>query len=294
MGVIVPSLALFCAHHRSLLDNGMVRKNDNGTCAWATTDAARDTQTGTKMSLIEAGVCKDIGDFRIGAGVGHNQADQSWTKGGSAKFNGEHLVLEAAQQFANGIEGSVLGYYGNFNTELNRHYLNSINVDSSTAKPTATSIALRARARAEWKDAVKQSNVSLSPYAAYTYTQTKLDGYTETGGGFPAQFDAATFKSNDLRLGANLKTSINPATDVKVGVELAHRFEKNTTGVNGKVIGLYDFSLAGEKVKQDWARLLVDVDYRITDDAVLTAGANVATKGGDASWGVTAGLRIRF
>lgn len=35
------------------------------------------------------------------------------------------------------------------------------------------------------------NSFALSPYAAYHWTETKPDAYTETGGGFPASIAAA-------------------------------------------------------------------------------------------------------
>lgn len=62
--------------------------------------------------------------------------------------------------------------------------------------------------------------------------------------------------------------------------------------VNGQVVGgLWSFGLPGQQVKQTWARATVDVDHRLSNKVALTVGANTARSGGDATWGVTAGLR---
>lgn len=296
-GVGMPNLALFGAHHRSLLDSGLAR-SANGVCGWATADAAHYNATDTRMEVAEVGVCKDvdntIGHTRFGLGVGQNWAKQDWSLGGGAEYDGQHVIAEVGNTFANGMEGSVLAYYGRFDSELRRNYMNGAAVDTSSGTPDAESTALRLRV--DWKDVAKLGQFSLSPYAAYTWMETKLDAYTETGGGFPAQFAASKWTTNDLRLGAAAKTALNAATDLRLGLEAAHRFEGDTNGSSGSAIGLpgLAFNLPGQKVKQTWARATLDVDHRLSDTTVLTFGANAATSGGDASWGVTAGVRANF
>jgi len=290
-GTGLSNLALFGAHHRSLLDSGLARSRD-GACAWATADAARDNSNGTRMELAEAGVCKDIGSSRLGVGIGAAQARQDWSLGGGAKYDGQYLIAEAASAFGNGIEGSLTGYYGRFDTRINRNYLNGANVDTSRAEPNARASALRLRL--DWKDAAKLGPFDLSPYAAITWSKTRLDGYAETGGGFPARFDAAKSKMSDLRIGAAAKTALTAATDLRLGLEAAHRFDDSTTGINGQVVGLWNFSLPGQRVKRTVARATVDFDHRLSNSAALTFGATTAGNRGDTSWGVTAGLRANF
>ena len=294
-GIALPNLTLFGAHHRTLMDDGLVH-TANGSCAWATTDAAHYNNTNTDAQIIEAGGCKDIGATRIGLGVGQSWSRQTWDMGGGAKFNGQYLVAEADRNFSafggKSMEGSLLAYYGQFKTELHRNYMNGAAVDSSSGTPDATSIALRARL--DWKDAAQWGRYSFSPYANYTWSQSDIAAYTETGGGFPASYQANTSRTNDIRIGTVAKTALTASTDMRIGVEAAHRMESNVTGVNGQVTGLYSFNLAGTSVKQNWVRSTIDFDHRLTKTMALTAGANAATSGGNATWGLTAGLRAVF
>ena len=281
-------------HHRSLLDNGLARKDAAGTCAWATADAGRQDNSGTRMEMAEVGACKDIGSTRLGLGVGQVQARQDWSLNGSARLDGQYLIAEMDHAFENGLEGSVLGLYGRFNTQLNRHYMNGVAVDNSSASPNAHSSALRLRL--DWKNVAQFAAFSLSPYVAYTWLETKVDAYTETGGGFPAAFDASTSHSNGSRIGVAGKTALSPATDLKLSLEAVHSFESNGSGVSGQAVGLpsLSFSLPGRALKQDWVRAIVDLDHRLSSTSVVTLSANGASTGGDASWGVSVGYRAAF
>lgn len=300
-GVGLPNLALFGAHHRSLLDSGLVR-SANGACAWATADAARHNSTDTQMELAEVGACKDIGSSRLGVGIGQAWARQGWSLGGGAKYDGQYLIAEAANAFGNGMEASLTGYYGRFDTEMRRHYMNGASVDRSTGKPDAKSIALRARL--DWKDVAKLGQFSLSPYAAYTRMETKLDAYTEMGGGFPAQFAASAWHTNDLRVGAAAKTALSGSTDLRLELGAAHRFDSSTNEVSGYFLGGTGIG-GGHEIsqvsnppnrseKRTWARATIDVGHRLSSTTALTFGVNTASAGGDATWGVTTGLRADF
>jgi probable HAF family extracellular repeat protein len=290
-GAAMPSLTLFGAHHRSLLDSGLARSAD-GACAWATADHGEFNASDNRATLAEVGACKDFGSVRIGLGVGQAWSKQKWSLGGKAEYNGQYLIAEIANDFGNGIEGSLTGYHGRFDTDFRRHYMNGANVASSRGDSDAVSSALRARV--DWKDALQAASFSFSPYAAYTHIRTRLDGYTETGGGFPVAYSASKWKTDDVRVGVAARTEIGPATQLRLAGELVHRFDDSTDGVKGQVLGLWAFNLDGEKVKQNWTRATLDIDHKLSENGVLTAGANLATQGGDPSWGVTLGYRAAF
>jgi uncharacterized protein with beta-barrel porin domain len=290
-GVGIPALALFGAHHRSILDSGLAR-SANGACAWATGDIARQNDSDTRMGLAEIGACKDMDTARFGLGIGHAYAKQDWSFGGEAKYNGEYLIAEAANAFANGIQPSLTAYYGRFDTTMNRNYQNGANIDTSRGTPDATSKALRVRV--DWKDAAQLGNVSVSPYAAYTWMRTSVDGYTETGGGFPVRFDSNSWDTNDIRVGAAGLLALNTNTDLRAGAEAVHRFEGNNAGSSGQILGLSSFAVSGQSIKQNWVRVTADVDHRIQDNMLITVGANAGSNGGDPSWGLTAGLKASF
>ncbi|HOY69805.1 MAG TPA: autotransporter domain-containing protein [Methylotenera sp.] len=288
--VYLPNMVLFGAHHRTILDNGLMRSAENNGCAWATGDFGRNYESDAKMGLAEMGICKDLGTARIGIGFGLDWAKQDLNMGGEAKYNGQHVLIEAANAFKNGLQPSIVGYYGRFDADVSRHYQNAGNLDSSHGSTEATSKAIRLRL--DWKDLVQIGSASITPYAAYTWMRTNLDGYTETGGGFPVQYDNNHWTTNDVRLGAAAYFAATTNSNVRIGAEFVHRFEDNTA--SGKVLGLNSFSYQGKDIKQSWVRATADLDHRFTDDMLVTVGLNAGTGGGDNNWGVTAGLRANF
>jgi outer membrane autotransporter protein len=170
--------------------------------------------------------------------------------------------------------------------------MNGANIDSSSASPDATATAVRARL--DWLNAAHVGAFGLSPYAVYSWTRTSLDGYTETNGGFPAAFAQSRLITSEARAGAAARWPMSSATDLRLALEGVHRFNGETNDVDGQVVDLFSFNLPGQELKRNWARALVDVDYRITPASMIVLSANGASSGADASWGVSAQYRMVF
>ena len=287
----MPNLALFGAHHRSILDSGLTRRAD-GFCAWATGDIARNSQADRNTDLAEIGICKDVDASRIGIGIGQAWSKQKDSLGASAKYDGQYLIAEAASVFENGLQPSVNAYYGQFDTALSRHYQNAGNIDTSSGTPNSTSKAIRFRM--DWKDAFQLGQFNLSPYAAYTWMLTHVDGYTEQGGGFAARFDSNNLQTNDFRIGAATLLPLSANTNLNLAAETIYRNDKSASGNSGQVLGLSNFNFQVNNTKQTSVRMTADLDTRITDQALITVGMNAGTNGSNANWGLTTSLRANF
>lgn len=283
----LPNLTMFGAHHRTLLDNGLARTYANGTCGWAVVDSANQKTSQTSTLLAEVGVCQDIGNTRLGIGIGQQSVRQAPATGGSSRYDGQSLVVEAAHAFANGIQPSITGYVGRFSTQLSRGYLNGATPDSSNASPKAATSALRLRL--DFKNIAEVNGLSFSPYVAYTRENIRLDPYTETGGGFPAQFSASTWRIDNIRIGSAARIALSDSTDLRIGMEAVHNISNTGTGVTGNVIGLWGFAQSGQKTSQNGIRFMVDADHRISPSTALTFGVNASTST-DSTWGATTGL----
>lgn len=294
-GMDLANLPLFGAHHRTLLDNGLAR-TAGGACAWATADAADYRASDTRMELAEVGACKDIGAWRLGAGLGVQTARQDWQLGGGARIDGQYLVLEATRAFDGGWEGSALVWHGRFDARLDRRYMNGASLDASRGTPDLRGTALRLRA--DWKEAARLGAFALGPYASYTHAESRLDAYTETGGGFPAAYGAVRSRSDDLRLGLAAHGALSGATALRLALEANHRIDDSAGDGRAQAVdllGLWRFELPGEKTKRDWLRATADIDHRLSGGSVLSFGAGAATTGGgDPDWNLTVGWRIAF
>ena len=292
VGANMPDLTMEGAHHRTLLDSGLGRTNGNGMGAWATADAAHFNANKSDLQLAEAGVFKDIGAARIGLGVGQAWNRQGMDLGGGATYNGQYLIAETDYMFTPHIEGSITGYYGSFATNVNRNYQNGATIATSSGNTRTTSGSLRVRL--DWLDMAKVGRFTLSPYAAYTWSQANVGAYTESGGGFPVSYNASTTNNNAVRVGTGAKTPINGSTDLVINTEAVHSMESSTSGTSGQIIGLGGFAVPGQNIRQNWIRMMVDIDHRLTDKSLISVGVNAGTTGGDPSYGGTVSYHASF
>lgn len=121
------------------------------------------------------------------------------------------------------------------------------------------------RARLEWDQAWRAGDTSVSPYVDLSYRASKLRGYTESGGGFPARFDSRQEKATELRWGLNLTRPISATWTATGLLEATHRLERRGVRTQGEVIGLFGFGLDGQRHFQDWLRLGLGFEGQVAD-----------------------------
>ena len=169
---------------------------------------------------------------------------------------------------------SALYHWGD--ADITRGYLNAGLPDSSRGTPDSRTWGLRARL--EWDAAVQAGAASISPYADLSYMETKIDGYTETGGGFPATFNESKEDATELRLGLNANKPVNGNTNVVGLVEAAHRFDNDGVNVSGTVVGLSAFNYNAQSTEDTWLRAGIGVEHK-TDSGKASLMLNGTTKG---------------
>ncbi|MFV5212905.1 autotransporter domain-containing protein [Azonexus caeni] len=287
-------LNLWGAHHRTLIDSGV--SGERGIGFWATGDYAHERDGDGRQVLGEFGVYHDLTpNLRWGVGVGRNDYRQDQAFGGRSKADGSYLVLEA--DYAPGTRRdwvySVTGLYGRMDTSLRRGYLNAGVADASTGTPDATSWALRLRV--DRYDAWRTGEVSWSPFVAYTHVSSKLDSYTETGGGFPVAYGSQQRRSDELRGGLVGRLALGANTDLRASGELVVA-RNRSGGSSGLLLGAggFAFNTGSSHDTETWGRLGLEIDHRLTRSAALATSVNVASDGNDPQWSGSVGVRVAF
>ncbi|MDO9405823.1 MAG: autotransporter domain-containing protein [Polaromonas sp.] len=288
----LPRLVIWGSHHRPLMTYPSLGTQN---CFWATGDlAARRTRVDADDAMGEVGVCRDFagGAVRAGLGLGYARQNSSLGAYGRNKVSGMHVVGEVNYQMLAGPLLSVTGVHGNWDADIRRAYAGASGSDGSTGQTGVSATAVRLRA--DWADAWLLQDMRLSPYAALTATRTRSDGYTETGGGFPARFDAKTQTSWEARLGSASSWAIRPSTDLRATLEGVHRLDGSAPRVSGQVLGLFAFDHAGIKTRQTWVRAGLDVDHRINPRMTVGLSLHAASRGDDPTLSAAATLRVGF
>ena len=256
------ALPLNGAHHRPLMMDHSIE--ENRYCGWATVDAGyfnRDAEG--YLHSQEIGVCRDIADrtIRLGAGIGMVKSQQETSFDGDQRFDGYYGLLEANYRPKDSdVILGLIGVLGDSDVTIDRRYRNGGAIDTSRGETDATIAAIKASAY--WVDAMEMAGFSLTPRVNYIRARSKIDGYTEQGGGFPIRFDTQTLTTHELRLGVEGETLLpNNKTILRASLEGVHRFDPKTSNINGSVIGLMDFSIQNPSDSESWARAGMELDH---------------------------------
>ncbi len=287
------NLILHGAHHRPLLTQ---RKLSENRCLWLNGDFARygHNQQDADAWLAELGSCYSfIPDvFVAGIGLGKSQVNQNLIFSGDATQEGQYLMGEMSwRPTGQPLIFTLTGLYGYWNTDIDRGYLNGGVVDQSHGDTDIQGGALRARI--DWPIKII-GDIDLIPSIQYSHSRTKMDGYTETGGGFPARFHSQSHTAKELRGGLGIQKDLSPTTRLHADLEATHRFDDNYSAVSGQIIGLFAFNLEGAEVEENWVRGRLELDQKLSKNSAISASVTGSTTGEDPELSAAISLRGAF
>ena len=271
------SLPLEGAHHRPLMSyDGMGKQRQ----FWATGDfGASSRQTDRRTSYGEVGASQTYGETLVGVAVGTALQTQDLLFGGDAKITGQTFMAEIDTRLADKESIlSLLVLRGEWDAQTARGYVTGGGNDISRGQTDMDTTTVRVR-----YDGPTQKftgNFTAAPYASFALTRVNTDGFAESGGSFPATFDAHSHTAKESRLGLLTKFVAGPATTIRVTAEWIHRFDEAgdaLSGVNQTTSGA--FSVAGLAPTKDQARFGFDVDHKLSADTMLSLSIHAAGYG---------------
>lgn len=196
------------AHHRPLMQQGNLA---DGHCAWAVGDLGVHGASQTGLGLAEAGGCVELfgGAVTAGLGIGASHSWQQLALGGSSRLGGQYVVGEVDwQPDGTPLLLSVTGMLGGWRADIHRGYTNGGATAYSDGTTGVTGGVVRVRA--DWLEAATIGNTTINPWASAAFGQLHVNGFTESGGPFPARFAAQTLGSTDIRLGDRGNGTLKP------------------------------------------------------------------------------------
>ena len=221
---------------------------------WLAGDWGRDDHGNRhgQAGLAEVGGGVHLGPTQLNLALGQAWSRQEQSMDSRTAHDGTYLQGDWLLPIGGNWWG-VLGAYGMWgDADMTRGYSNAGIIDHSKGKTDVNSWGVRARL--EWDRGVSFANTFVSPYVDASYGRARMDGYTETGGGFPVRFDARTDKSTELRLGFNAEHPFGNGVSLVGLLEAAHRFEKRSADMKGEFIGLFRFDQTGVELDRNWLR----------------------------------------
>jgi probable HAF family extracellular repeat protein len=277
MSINLSNLPLEGAHHRPLMSyDGMGKQRQ----FWATGDfGASSRQTDRRTSYGEVGASQAYGDTVVGVAAGTALQTQDLLFGGDAKITGQTFMAEIDTRLADKESIlSLLVLRGEWDAQTARGYVTGAGNDISRGQTDMDSTTVRVR-----YDGPTQKftgNFTAAPYASFALTRVNTDGFAESGGSFPATFDAHSHTAKESRLGLLTKFTAGPATTIRVTAEWIHRFDDAgdvLSGVNQTTSGA--FAVAGLAPTKDQARFGFDVDHKLSADTMLSLSIHAAGYG---------------
>lgn len=261
---------------------------------WAAGDVGAGDRSGQNLSqgAGEIGYSRGLSpDLQLKLAAGRTISNQGLHLAGNARHSGTYLLPELVWQMQPGLYASLSGYYNDGSLRVRRNYTNGGLTDSSTGEGDARTFALRARL--DWLNLWKWNSVGLTPYASLTSSQTRVSAYTETGGSFPASWQARKEMENVARLGVDGVMTLPGDMKLMARAESAHRFEREAWGATGDVTGLFGFNLSTGGEPRNWLRLGLGVDLPLGPGR-LSANLNATTRGGTPSYWIATSYRVNF
>ena len=231
--------------------------------AWIAGDWGRDDHGNHdgSVGVAEIGGGYNFGPAQINLTIGKTWAKQNLVNGGNVDADGQYVMAEGIIPISN-VKGlyATIGTYGQWGSaDIRRGYLNGGLADASTASPDTRIWGLRARLDLE--NAFAMKSVEFSPYIDFSYSHSHMDGYTEVGGGLPAQFDSRSEHVTEVHTGLNATMPISTTTlNLVANLEADHRFNDTGASSSGQVIGLFSFSLPGQSYESTWLKGGVGVE----------------------------------
>ncbi|MBP7565421.1 MAG: autotransporter domain-containing protein [Burkholderiaceae bacterium] len=230
--------------------------------------------------------------LQLQAAIGRTEGRQRLLQEGRAVATGTYVLPELLWRIGAGPVYLGAGYYYNHgDIDVRRGYLNAGSQDFSAGRPGASTHELRLRL--DWQDAARVGGAALTPYVSYTHAKTRVDAYTEAGGGFPVRWDERRDTSRIVRAGLDAVMPLEGARNARLlgRVEAATRVGERTAGAaTGTVLGLNDFSIAGQEQRRSWLR--AGLGGEMAAGAGVLSGMLHATSSG--GWPAAAWLSVNY
>jgi ubiquitin len=262
--------------------------------AWVAGDLGRDDHAGREGSLgaTEFGVAHNTGTVQFGLSLGRAFGRQDSGLGGFTRFEGSYVMGECIGSVpGTPLIVTVSGLCQIGDIDSNRGYeIESTRVYSTGSSGVRTTGAV---IRMDWRDAVLWKGIQVTPFSKFTLINTRIDGFTEVGGLFPAEFATRTETICEQSLGITLNYRITENVKLRAILEGVHRFEERGQSAGGRFTDLPSLNIQGTEFHQDWLRTSLGVSAPL-GRGIFSISANATTCGEQASVWLASSYQIEF
>ncbi|HMK56992.1 MAG TPA: autotransporter domain-containing protein [Dissulfurispiraceae bacterium] len=215
-------------------------------------------------------------DLRVGVGYIPGNERLETADGGKLKNYTDIFgaLLSYGDYRGDGIHARISAAYGTGNADLTRSYLTGSGVDQSTGSMSVHQFGFITDVGYGIRILPK---TLVTPRLGYEYVRTRLGAYRETGGTFPAEFDAVTVRSSFLRAGVQLQQDILDSLAVTAEGNYIYRLTGTGSSISGRIPELGDIGTFTETVAltRNWTELragLIYTPYWLSKNLRITFG----------------------
>lgn len=220
--------------------------------------------------------------FRTGIGPTLIGGQSDLAGGGSSDHFGYGIGgFIAAGEPTSGPQVAASAAWVSIEADIERAYLNGSGTDMSQG--TTNGSAYGGEMQAGWRIQTGPMQ-SVTPFANLRYSQVELDGYTESGGGFPAIFDDIDQAMSTLRLGIEGKLQVTQTMEVTSSVAWGTHLNSSGSGFSGSLIGLFGVDVANPDAGEDFIEASLRAKWTSNGTHIAaTIGGMIGVEGDDAS-----------
>ncbi len=246
-----------------------------------------------RSGLGEIGIAHGINDdVMVKVALGRTYSRQDTVYDGLTRVDGTYIMPELiAKVKGTPLYATLSAYYHWGDAEIKRGYDNAGNPDYSTGNPDANTYSVRVRF--DWLNAVEKGKTAFTPYASISYTKSKVDGYTETDGGFPATWGDRDEHTTAARIGLDMVHKLDDKLNLLGRVEGAHLFNDKGANASVTVPGVLATTIESVDYKRNWLRVGAGVDGKLGDGTVSVM-LNGTTQSNGLDYWLAASYRVPF
>ncbi len=159
--------------------------------------------------------------------------------------------------------------------DVTRGYLNGVTPTTSTGHTSGNGYG--ATARIGWGFAMLPQ-VTVTPFASYTFAETRFGGYSETSGVFASSFDDFISTSQVSRVGGDVRYTFAPNSWVWATAAWGHRLDSGKgANITGTLVDAqFGFTSPGLSSARDWAEVGGGVRLPVWNNGAVTASVTAS------------------
>jgi len=227
-------------------------------------------------------------DYTVGVSLQLGAGSKNIAEAGYYEAQSAGATAFASYAPESGFRASGAIAFAGSSFDVTRGYFNANAPVSSYGETEGGTVA--ATVKLGWRVPVT-TELALTPFASYSASRFHVDGWTESGGPFPAVIEPIEQTSQVARLGLEGQLDLDPSTTLWALAAIAHRFESHGAAVSGEIVGITSATTHGVQLEQDWAEVAIGADHALDAYTTLSAAVGANSMGGLSA---TVGYSVHF